>query len=704
MVKKKVSLFFYVLFLLVFFNNSCIAITKDAKIIIDTDKMSEWTIDRLLFGRFYEHHGGAVYPGIYEQYIVNTSFEKYYFKDSNSPTPLRDINPWLIFEDTRPFKGVSYPWEPFGSRKNVLFGLCGDAFNSQASQQVTILSSKKIEYVGVKQKLALPDYRIGKYKLRFFAKSDCNNVGIDVRLADHGSQKVIASQKFALSNKWQVFNCILDIKDFKASSQHCNRYGIYDLIICGKDKGSIFLDEATLFPTDVVEGRWNSETIKHLKDTGVTTIRWPGGNFASGYHWMDGIGDIDKRPTRKSLAWEGLENNHVGTDEFLRFCELADLTPLICVGFDTACPEEAANWVEYCNGSIETKYGKLRAENGHPEPWNVKLWQVGNEVYGDYQIGHANAKDYATKYIDYYKAMKAADSNIMMMVMGKDPGYQEDDDNAWNKTLFSIAGEKMDYVDIHRYVRGIRKWKEFKQWDLTHLNEIHLSYNTQYDVVIDSIQEVALERNLNVKLAVTEWAQYLSIQSPKVPHAFSQGNGVFYAGMMNSFIRNGDFVKISCSHDFSIFVNNKAPWSIPPLPRNHIAKMYSQINADRLLDINVDCDKFDIPRKIPQMIIINDIPYIDAVAVSDKDKRQIVIFAINRSLTSIYNTCIELKNISISRIANIERFIASGDPMAGQMWGTAKAFEIQTEEIPINKDGKFNINMPVCSVTKITIN
>ena len=507
---------------------------KGAVIRVHTQNTTPASVDRMLYGRFFEHHGGAVYPGIDEQYIINTSFEKYYKKGEDSPTPRNDINPWLVFRDVKPTEGVAYPWEPFGDTAKVQFSLDSQAFNSQTSQKIVTTSTGGD--AGIRQRIALPDYRVDRYPVTLYARTTNGAGEIEVSLKACQGDTVSNRLTFCLSQQWQKFSGILDLKGNRSTTHLNNRQGIYELTISLKGEGAILLDQVTLYPADAVEGRWNPETIAHLKETGVTVIRWPGGNFASSYHWIDGVGPIDKRPTRPNLTWEGLENNHVGTDDFLHFCKLANLTPLICIGFDTCSVQEAADWVEYCNGGVDTTYGKLRAENGHPEPYAVKLWQIGNEVYGDYQIGHTNAKDYATRYLDYYEAIKKADPTIKVMAMGKDPGYQEDDDNAWNKTLFEIIGNKMDYLDIHRYVRGIRRRDELKKWDLTLLSEIYIAFSTQYDKVIDSIAQLREVYDVpDVKLAVTEWAEYLSLGDAQLPHAFSPANAVFYAGMMNSF-------------------------------------------------------------------------------------------------------------------------------------------------------------------------
>jgi len=669
---------------------------KTATLTVDTDKVSNWTIDQGLYGRFFEQHGNVAYPGFYDQYIVNTSFEHWFRKGEHSLTPQRDVNPWQAFRDIPLAEGIAEPWEAVNP--DATYGLVADCVNTDLAQKI---ENKGSGEAGVKQRLALPDYRSVKYNLRFYAKATDGAKKAEVRLVDKASGEVYAEKRLQLSEDWEVHRCQLDLRENRATSKHGDRFGTYELEIVFSGEGTLLLDQMTLVSDDAIDGQWNPDTVAALKDHHVTVVRWPGGNFASSYDWRDGIGEMDKRPTRPNLAWEGVEPNHIGTDEFLQFCKVAELTPLMCIGFGWSSPQEAGRWVEYCNGAATTEYGKLRAQNGHPEPYGVKLWQVGNEVYGHYQIGHTTAEDYAKRYREYYKAMKKADPTIEIMAMGKDPGYHENDDNAWNKTLMEIIGQDMDYIDIHRYVRGVRKQKMEDQWNKNRLTEVYISFSTQYETVIDSIRLLAKNNSLEVKLAVTEWAQYLSRQAG-FPNAFSHGNAMFYAGMMNTFVRNSDFVAISCSHDMSLFSGNRSAWFTPPTPRNDVAKLYSSVEADRVLESRVECDAFDMERDVVQMWLTKDIPYIDAVATCTADKKQIVLFIVNRSVENDYQLDIVMTGLAGEKKATISALVATGSIIAPKTWKNLDVTRlVETEEVV--SSGKLMLNVPKCSMARIII-
>lgn len=165
------------------------------------------------------------------------------------------------------------------------------------------------------------------------------------------------------------------------------------------DEGSR-LSDADGFRKDVLEA---------VKLLNIGILRWPGGNFASGYHWKDGIGPKDKRQPRPDHAWGALDSNRFGTDEFLLYCERLGVEPYLCINAGLGTVDEAREWVEYCNETRDTYWARQRRANGRDKPWNVKIWGLGNEIDGPWQLGHKNANDYATFALEAAKAMRRAD-------------------------------------------------------------------------------------------------------------------------------------------------------------------------------------------------------------------------------------------------------------------------------------------------------
>jgi len=176
-------------------------------------------------------------------------------------------------------------------------------------------------------------------------------------------------------------------------------------------------------------------------------IRWPGGNFASGYHWEDGVAPRDRRPARFDLAWKAVEPNQFGTDEFIDFCRKTGAEPYICVNMGSGSAEEAARWVEYCNLSTRTHEAQRRASMGHPEPHGVKYWGLGNETYGDWQIGHMPADAYSKSCSEFAKLIRRVDPSVKLIAVGCDSPD-------WNRKVLSECWKQIDYISLHKYYRG----------------------------------------------------------------------------------------------------------------------------------------------------------------------------------------------------------------------------------------------------------
>jgi alpha-L-arabinofuranosidase len=202
------------------------------------------------------------------------------------------------------------------------------------------------------------------------------------------------------------------------------------------------------------EDGFRRDVLEAVRRLQVPVLRWPGGNFVSGYHWEDGIGPHTNRPVRRELAWFTEETNQFGTDEFLQFCRKVPTEPYICVNMGTGTLDEAANWVEYCNGTGSTYHADLRRKNGHESPYGVKLWGLGNEMYGKWQIGQRSPDSYATAAIEFGKLMKWTDPSIQLVLCGHDqrssPGVISNQ-TEWNWTALTRAGHLADYLSMHAY-------------------------------------------------------------------------------------------------------------------------------------------------------------------------------------------------------------------------------------------------------------
>ena len=196
------------------------------------------------------------------------------------------------------------------------------------------------------------------------------------------------------------------------------------------------LSDARGFRQDVLEA------VRPLR---VPLLRWPGGNFVSGYHWLDGVGPKDQRPRRTELAWYAEESNRFGTLDFIDYCREIGAEPFICVNMGSGTMDEAQAWVEYCNGTGNTSWANLRRQHGRPDPLRVKYWGLGNEMYGSWQIGNLNAHDYVKKARGFATVMKRTDPSIVLISCGQN-GWSE-----WDEIVLGGLADLIDFHSIHLY-------------------------------------------------------------------------------------------------------------------------------------------------------------------------------------------------------------------------------------------------------------
>ena len=184
----------------------------------------------------------------------------------------------------------------------------------------------------------------------------------------------------------------------------------------------------------------------------VPLLRWPGGNFVSGYHWTDGVGPPERRPRRLEIAWHAEEPNTFGTDEFIAYCRELGAEPYICLNMGTGTIDEARAWVEYCNGAGDTHWANLRRANGHDEPYGVRYWGLGNEMYGEWQIGSLTADEYVREARRWVNALRRTDPAIELVSCGRD-GLSE-----WDRTVIDGLVRHVDHHSIHIYTGSPDYW------------------------------------------------------------------------------------------------------------------------------------------------------------------------------------------------------------------------------------------------------
>ncbi|WP_458206702.1 hypothetical protein [Haladaptatus sp. NG-SE-30] len=727
----------------------------DATVSIDPSpaNVHDWPIDDRIFGKFIEHNGRDVYPGFYADHIANGSFEVW-----NEPTA--GDRTAVLYRDTPVFAGVAYPWEPFEETGTIEFsqqsggrhgreaepdlesgaGVPADkrpvpaGITTPRFQRVSVKGKGKDGgYGGVRQRTALPDHRTLEYDVSVSVRGK-GSVAAEVCLeAPDGT--VLAHASVPVSNDWERHEVGLQLSDRSGQQYQGSPFGEYVLSFVISGHGDVDLDWVMLMAGDAVNGKFNPTTIDLLKEFNVTSLRWPGGNFASQYHWRDGVGPLQERPIVPNVNWGGLERNYFGTNEFLEFCEIAGIKPLINVGFWSQIPPvEAAEWVEYVNGDQSTELGQLRADHGYPTPWNVTAWQVGNEVYGTYQIGNKVIDEYAAEFQDYDTAMKAVDDSIEIDAVGIDPMYTDFHDGSgvrnigdppiWNTRLFDIANGAVEGVDIHRYTRGIvntnvrQRWLETNETDPVGYNEVLVNFPKQFDVLIEELRSDADERGIHdLRIDVGEW-NLQPVVSPGWPRAGypTMAHATFMAGMFNTMLRQGETVTMSHMRDNSLFWR---PYPIdfrPAPPGDYTARFYAEPfereTVDwKLVPVAVTSPTFTMPKTGIRIRRMENVPFVDATAIighTGQSDDEVIVYVTNGSLTETFTVELVVAGWpgSTQEIPTVPATLqvgAGGDPFARQTsWSSLDGFTLENLQLEPNADGNIEVTMPPASVGKLS--
>lgn len=239
-----------------------------------------------------------------------------------------------------------------------------------------------------------------------------------------------------------------------------------------------------------------TDVIELCRELGLPVVRWPGGNFTSAYHWEDGIGPRDARPRRLELAWGSEESNRFGTDEFLAWC--AEVGTESYLAHSCRDVDEAVRWLEYTNYAGDTEYTRRRARNGHPAPYGVKYWGLGNEVYGDWQMGHRSAAAYGADAAEHARFLRAVDPSLKFVAVGKA-------DDRWTETVLGAVGNQIDYLSFHLYGATTQQIDGASEYDAIVAQSLYFEQQiVQYsDLVGELAARNAGERPL--ALSLDEW-------------------------------------------------------------------------------------------------------------------------------------------------------------------------------------------------------
>lgn len=398
-----------------------------AEVTVDLAKTRE-PISKYVYGQFIEHLGRCIYGGLWAEMLEDRKF--YYPVNGEAPAWVLRAGKKTSWEgEAHPYEVlVRSPWMIVGDRRAVTMGR-ERPFTGEHTPVVNASAAGN----GIQQeRLGLVEGRRYVVRVALAGAPTAAPVAVALAWGPGASDRQVATVT-SLGDEYKPTTL-----SFTAGRSTDNG----GLSIVSHGTGPLRIGAVSMMPDDNVHG-WRADTLALLRELDAPVYRWPGGNFVSGYDWKDGIGDRDRRPPRKNPAWKGVESNDVGIDEFMTLARELGTEPYIAVNTGLGGAESAAEEVEYLNGAASTTWGARRAANGHAAPYGVKWWGIGNEMYGEWQLGHMPLAEYVKKHNRVVDAMRAVDRSIAPVAVGAA--------GEWSQQMLTSAAGHMTLISEHTY-------------------------------------------------------------------------------------------------------------------------------------------------------------------------------------------------------------------------------------------------------------
>jgi alpha-N-arabinofuranosidase len=451
---------------------------------------------------------------------------------------------------------------------------------------------------------------------------------------------------------------------------------------------------------------YRKDVMEEISKLGVPIIRYPGGNFVSGYNWLDGVGPKKDRPLVLDKAWNALNSNQFGTNEFMAWCKAVGTTPLMGLNLGTGTPEQAAALVEYCNVDRGTQWSELRRKHGYPEPYKVQNWCLGNEMDGPWQIGHMTATEYGMKAQDAARQMHYVDPSLRLIACGSSgpfmPTYLE-----WDREVLEQCYDYVDGLSLHRYFGNTEEEtgnssEKFVAMNLTMDRQI-----TESLAVCDLVRGHKRSKK-QLWLSFDEWNVWYRQRSgaavngarKEAPHLLEEiynfEDALLVGGLVITLLRHADRVKIAC---LAQLVNVIAPimTNSNGLFRQTIYYPYSwalQYAKGNVLDVVVQAPTYDVQG-------MDAVPYLDASGTVNPQTGETSMFILNRDLSKARQVEIAWEDSPPSRVVN--SWTLTGDDLkAVNGFDAPQRVKPQEFQKPAVNGGKVNVELPARSFTVLT--
>jgi alpha-L-arabinofuranosidase len=437
------------------------------------------------------------------------------------------------------------------------------------------------------------------------------------------------------------------------------------------------------------ENGFRKDLIDLIKELNVPVVRWPGGNFVSGYNWEDGIGPKEKRPLRLDLAWNRIETNEMGTDEYVKFCKLIGAENFVCINAGTGTLDDARYWVEYCNYPKGTYYSDLRRKNGNEEPYKIKYWALGNETDGPWQLGQKNKEDYVKFALEAAKLMQLVDKNIKLIASGSSnfPLVTSDYDPKdgwidWNDYILDRMVGTIDYISIHRYatqaLRGLK--------DQGFANQMSLGCEIDQKIeIVQGLIDKAMAKSGSKRQIYVSFDEYSA-------RGTNLSGSLMLAQHLNSFIRHADIVKMA-NLTFLTGLVGSSPDGDFKNTLFYPFYLYSRNCLGTSLDVYTNSEKYSNE-------LFKDIPYLDVTAALNDSAKTIVINVINKHETKAIATDIVLQSGEFTGNAKVHE--VSGETINSTNTKTKEEVALVTKDIKF-KGTTIRHTFPAHSFTQVEI-
>jgi len=450
---------------------------------------------------------------------------------------------------------------------------------------------------------------------------------------------------------------------------------------------------------------FRKDVLSEIRQLGVPIIRYPGGNFVSGYNWLDGVGPKQNRVVQLDKAWDTIESNQFGTNEFMAWCKAARTEPLMGLNLGTGTPEEAAALVEYCNVDKGTYWSDLRRQHGVADPWNVKHWCLGNEMDGPWQIGHMSATEYGTKAADAARQMRYVDPALQLVACGSSGPlmrtYLE-----WDREVLEQCYDYVDGISLHRYFGNNER---DSGGDTAKYLALNLSMERQIAETLAVCDLVRGHKRSPKKLWLSfdEWNVWyrttggddVNGHRKQAPHlleeVYNLEDALLVGGLLNSLLRHADRVKIAC---LAQLVNVIAPimTNESSMFRQTIYYPYSwalQFAKGAVLNLLVESSTYDVAGMDP-------VPHVDVSGSLDRSDGKLSLFILNRDLSKEREVEAVWEDAAPARPI-IASLLTGDDLKAANSFSAPQRVAPQPFTVPAVSGGRTKFRVPARSYTVI---